>query len=208
VEDCISARTTRAADREEGTPVAKLIYSAIMSLDGYIADDGGNFDWAEPDEEVHTFVNELERPVGTYLYGRRMYEMMLFWETSEAEVGQPPVVQDFARMWRAADKVVYSTSLTAASSARTRIERAFDPESVRALKASAARDLGIGGADLSGQVIKAGLVDEYQLFAVPVLVGGGTRALPEGVRVRLELQDLRRFDNGTVFSRYTVSGTA
>jgi dihydrofolate reductase len=188
--------------------VAKLIYSAIMSLDGYIADDDGNFDWAAPDEEVHSFVNELERSVGTYLYGRRMYEMMLFWETDEADIGQPPVVQDFAQMWRAADKVVYSTTLTAASSARTRVERHFEPESVRALKASAAGDLGIGGADLAGQVITAGLVDEYQLFAVPVLVGGGTRALPDHVRVDLELQDFRRFANGFVFSRYTTRPTA
>ena len=182
--------------------MAKLIYSAITSLDGYVADDDGTFDWAEPDEEVHAFVNELERPVGTYLYGRRMYEVMSSWETPDSLTDQPPFVQDFADIWRAADKIVYSTTLATVSTARTRLERAFDPVSVRALKAAATRDLSVGGPGLAARAITAGLVDEYQLFVTPIVVGGGTAALPDHVRVGLDLQDLRRFGNGVVFLRY------
>jgi dihydrofolate reductase len=182
--------------------MAKLIYSAITSLDGYIADEDGNFDWAAPDEEVHTFVNDLERPVGTYLYGRRMYEVMVAWETAHTFADQRPVMQDFAKIWQAADKVVYSRTLAAVSSARTRIERDFDPEAVRQLKASAGRDLSVGGPDLAGQAIRAGLVDEYHLFLVPFMVGGGNRSLPDNVRVQLELLDERRFGGGVVFLRY------
>jgi dihydrofolate reductase len=182
--------------------MAKLIYSAITSLDGYIADEDGNFDWAAPDEEVHAFVNDLERPVGTYLYGRRMYEMMVFWETPHAFADQPPVMQDFAKIWQAADKVVYSTTLPAVSSARTRIERDFDPEAVRRMKAAAARDIGVGGAHLAAEAIRAGLVDEYQLFLVPFMVGGGNQSLPDHVRVQLELLEERRFGGGVVFLRY------
>ncbi len=181
--------------------MAKLIYSAIASLDGYVADEDGNFDWAAPDEEVHSFVNDLERPVGTYLYGRRMYEVMAYWE-SLPPAGQPPFIQDFAEIWQAADKIVYSKTLETASSARTRIERDFDPEAVRQLKASAGRDLTVGGADLAAQAIKAGLVDEYHLFVAPIVVGGGKQSLPDNVRLGLELLDERRFGNGVVHLHY------
>jgi dihydrofolate reductase len=181
--------------------VAKLIYSVIESLDGYIADEDGNFDWAEPDEEVHTFVNDLERPVGTYLYGRRMYEVMKAWET--LDIGdEPPFSQDFAAIWRAADKIVYSRALEAATSARTRIERDFDPEAVRQLKAAAGSDITIGGANLAAEAIRVGLVDEWHLLVAPVVVGGGTASLPDGVRLQLELLNERRFGNGMVFLRY------
>jgi dihydrofolate reductase len=182
--------------------MAKLIYSVITSLDGYVADEDGNFDWSAPDEEVHTFVNDLERPVGTYLYGRRMYEVMAAWETLHTLPDQSPSVLDFARIWQAADKVVYSRTLEAVSSARTRIERDFDPEAVRQLKASAARDLTVAGPDLAAQAIKAGLVDEWHLFLTPIVVGGGTPSLPDKVRVKLELLDERRFGNGVVFLSY------
>jgi dihydrofolate reductase len=182
--------------------MAKLIYSAITSLDGYIADEDGSFDWAAPDEEVHAFVNDLERPVGTYLYGRRMYEVMVAWETAHTFADQRPVMQDFAKLWQAADKVVYSTTLAAVSSARTRIERDFDPEAVRQLKASAGRDLSVGGPHLAAQAIRTGLVDEFHLFLVPFVVGGGNQSLPDNVRVQLELLDERRFGGGVVFLRY------
>jgi dihydrofolate reductase len=182
--------------------MAKLIYSAIASLDGYIADEDGNFDWAAPDEEVHAFVNDLERPVGTYLYGRRMYETMVFWETAHTFADQRPVMQDFAEIWQAADKVVYSRTLDTVSSARTRIERDFDPEAVRQLKASAGRDLTVGGPHLAAEAIRAGLVDEYQLFLTPFVVGGGNQALPNNIRLKLELLDERRFGGGVVYLRY------
>src|SRR6266508_1198800 len=182
--------------------MAKLIYSAITSLDGYIADEDGNFDWAAPDEEVHTFVNDLERPVGTYLYGRRMYEVMVAWEMAHTFADQRPVMQDFAKIWQAADKVVYSRTLAAVSSARTRIERDFDPEAVRQLKASAERDLSVGGPHLAAEAIRAGLVDEYHLFVWPVVVGGGKHFLPNRARLQLELLDERRFTNGMVYLRY------
>ena len=182
--------------------MAKLIYAAIMSLDGYIEDADGKFDWAAPDEEVHAFVNDLERPVGTYLYGRRMYETMVFWESPPDPAAQPQFVQDFAEIWQAADKIVYSKTLPAASSAKTRIEREFDPEAVRQKKATAARDLTVGGHELAAQAIEAGLVDEYQLFVVPVIVGGGKRSLPDDVRIDLELLDEYRFRTGTVYLRY------
>jgi len=182
--------------------MAKLIYSAITSLDGYIADEDGNFDWAAPDEEVHAFVNDLERPVGTYLYGRRMYETMVFWETAHTFADQRPVMQDFAKIWQGADKVVYSTTLPAVSSARTRIERDFDPEAVRRMKAAAGRDITVGGPHLAAEAIRAGLVDEYQLFLVPFMVGGGNQSLPDNVRVQLELLDERRFGGGVIFLRY------
>ncbi|MGO4690837.1 dihydrofolate reductase family protein [Glaciibacter sp. 2TAF33] len=184
--------------------MARLIYSAITSLDGYTADAAGTFDWAAPDPAVHGFVNDVERPIGTYLYGRRMYETMVYWETAGAEPGEASVERDFAGIWQAADKVVFSTTLQAPSSARTRIERAFDPTEVRRLKAESSRDLGVGGAHLAAQAITAGLVDEIQLFVTPILVGGGTAALPDGVRVPLELVDERRFGSGTVFLRYRV----
>jgi dihydrofolate reductase len=177
----------------------RLIYSAITSLDGYVADEEGNFDWAEPDEEVFAFVNDLERPVGTYLYGRRMYETMVYWETAHTRADQPAVAQDFTAIWQAADKVVYSRALETVSSARTRIERDFDPEAVRQMKARAGRDITVGGPDLAAQAINAGLVDEFQLFLTPIVVGGGNRSLPNNVRLNLELLDERRFGNGVVY---------
>jgi dihydrofolate reductase len=181
--------------------MAKLIYSAITSLDGYVADEDGNFDWAAPDEEVHTFVNDVERSVGTYLFGRRMYEVMVAWETMPLG-DQPPVVRDFAEIWRAADKVVYSKTLQTVSSARTRTERDFDAEAVRRMKVTARRDISVGGPNLAAQAIEAGLVDECQLYFTPIVVGGGTRSLPNDVRVKLELLDERRFGNGVVHLHY------
>ena len=182
--------------------MAKLIYSSIESLDGYIEDADGKFDWAAPDEEVHRFVNDLSRPVGTFLLGRRMYETLVYWETAHTVPGLSSVEQDFAEIWRAADKVVYSKTLESAPSARTRIERGFDPEGVRQMKQSAARDLAIGGPALAAHAIKAGLVDEFQLFVTPIVVGGGKRSLPGDVRIALELLDERRFAGGVVHLRY------
>jgi dihydrofolate reductase len=184
--------------------MAKLIYSAITSLDGYVADESGNFDWAAPDDEVHAFVNDLMRPIGTQLYGRRMYEVLVAWETMPTGPDQQPVVSDFAEIWRAADKTVYSRTLEAPSSARTRIERDFDPEAIRRLKAESGRDIIVGGPDLAGQAIKAGLVDELHQIVVPHLVGGGNRWLPHDVRVKLELVDERRFSGGAVHLGYRV----
>jgi dihydrofolate reductase len=182
--------------------VAQLIYTAIMSLDGFIADEEGNFDWGEPSEEVHTFVNDLERPIGTYLYGRRLYDVMVAWETIADE---QPFVQDYARIWRAADKIVFSRSLETVTSERTRIERSFDPDAIREMKASADKDISIGGPTLAAQAFGAGLVDEIRLFLAPIIVGGGTRALPNGVRRPLELLDERRFDNGMVYLRHRAT---
>jgi dihydrofolate reductase len=182
--------------------MARLIYSGITSLDGYVADRDGNFDWAVPGNEVHAFVNDLERPVGTYLYGRRMYEVMSFWETAHAVGDEHAVEGDFAEIWRAADKIVYSTTLETVSSARTRIEREFDPEAVRQLRASAGRDLTVSGPHLAAQAINAGLVDEIHLFVTPVVVGGGTQFLPDDARLNLELMAERRFANGMVYLAY------
>jgi dihydrofolate reductase len=180
----------------------KLIYSAITSLDGYVADEDGNFDWSAPDEEVHRFVNDLERQVGTYLYGRRTYEVMVAWEPPAAFAGGSPATQDYAEIWRAADKVVYSRTLESVSSARTRIERDFDPESVREMKAAAGHDISVGGPDLAAQALRAGLVDECHLFLSPIVVGGGKRALPDNLHLELELLDERRFGNGVVHLHY------
>jgi dihydrofolate reductase len=181
--------------------MAKLIYSAIMSLDGYVADEDGNFDWAEPDEEVHAFVNDLERRVGTYLYGRRMYEVMVAWESPATVADQPPFMLDYAEIWKAADKVVYSTTLESASSARTRVERDFDPEAIRRMKEAANRDISVGGPGLAAQAIKAGLVDEWHLFVTPIVVGGGKRAFPDDVRRKLETVD-ERLGNDVVYLHY------
>jgi dihydrofolate reductase len=185
--------------------MTKLIYATIASLDGYIEDEEGKFDWAAPDEEVHAFVNELERPIGTYLYGRRMYETMVAWETMET-AGEPEVMRDYAEIWRAAEKVVYSKTLAGASSARTRIEREFDPAAIEALKDAAATDITIGGPDLAAQAYAAGLVDECHLFLTPVSVGGGKASLPDGLRLGLELLGERRFANGVVHLHYRVQG--
>jgi dihydrofolate reductase len=185
--------------------VGRLIYGAIASLDGYVADDTGSFDWAQPDEEVHAFVNDLERPIKTYLYGRRMYEVMTYWETAGG-VGEHALERDYAQLWREADKVVYSTTLDSVTTGRTRLERAFEADAVATLKDRSAGDLSIGGADLAGQALRAGLVDECHLFVVPVIVGGGTRWLPDGLRVELELLDERRFAGGTVHLHHRVGG--
>jgi dihydrofolate reductase len=189
--------------------MAKLIYAAISSLDGYVADEEGSFAWAAPDDEVHAYINDLERPLGTYLYGRRMYETMVFWETARETEGDPsPVGRDYAEIWRAADKVVYSRTLEAASSARTTIEREFDPEAIRQRKTAAERDLSIGGSELAAHAMRAGLVDEYHLFLTPIIVGGGKRSLPDGVTLGLELVASRSFGGGVVHLHYRSAEAA
>jgi dihydrofolate reductase len=186
--------------------MAKLIYSAIASLDGYIADEEGKFDWAQPDEEVHAFINDLERPVGTHLYGRRMYETMAGWETDPDLAAHSEPMRDFAQIWTAAEKIVYSTTLEAAVTRRTRIERSFEPEDVRRLKASAERDLAVGGGPgLAAHAFRAGLVDECRLLVAPIVVGGGKQAFPGHVRLKLELLAEHRFDGGMVHLRYRTS---
>jgi dihydrofolate reductase len=185
--------------------MANLIYAAITSLDLYVEDDKGGFEWAAPDEEVHAFVNAIERPIGTYLYGRRMYETMTYWETVDTGPGASAVGREFAEIWRAADKVVFSRTLQSPTSARTRIEREFDADIVSRLKQSSATDLSISGAELAGTALAAGLVDEIHLFLHPVLVGGGKPALPDGVQTRLDLLDERRFTGGVAYLRYAVT---
>ena len=184
--------------------MARLIYAALASLDGYTADRGGSFDWAAPDEEVHAFVNDLERGIGTYLYGRRMYETMRVWETMDV-ADEPVAMGDYAELWRAADKVVYSATLDAPTTSRTQLVREFDPEEVRALKDRATADLGIGGPTLAASAFRAGLVDDIHLILSPVIVGGGTRALPDDVRLDLELVDERRFSGGSVHLHYRAA---
>ena len=183
--------------------MARLIYLTITSLDGYVADEDGKYDWAMPDDEVFGFVNDFERPVGTYLYGRRLYEEMTGWETTP-QAGQSPLMLDFAQIWRAADKVVFSRSLEAVRTARTRIERNFDPGAIRQMKARADRDITVGGPGLAAEALKAGLVDECHLIVCPVVVGGGKKSLPSGVRLPLELVAERRFANGAVYLRYAI----
>jgi dihydrofolate reductase len=182
--------------------VAKLIYSAITSLDGYVADEDGNFDWAAPDAEVHAFVNDLERPIGTYLYGRRMYDVMANWESAPTVAAQPGVMEDYAQIWQAADKVVYSTTLASTSTRKTRLEPRFDPDAIRRLKATAERDISIGGPELAAQAIKAGLVDELHLLLSPIVVGGGNPSLPSNVLQKLALLDQHTFGNGVVHLHY------
>jgi dihydrofolate reductase len=181
--------------------MADLIYAALASLDGYVEDEDGKFDWAEPDEEVHSFVNDLEREVGTYLYGRRMYETMAVWEAVPVDE-QPGYIRDYAELWRDSDKIVYSRTLDSASTSRTRIERDFDADAVRRLKDEAERHLAVGGAELAAEAFRAGLVDELHLLLAPVLVGGGKRALPDDVRLPLELVGQRRFGSGFVHLHY------
>jgi dihydrofolate reductase len=182
--------------------MAKLIYSAITSLDGYTVDADGHFDWSAPDDQVHSFINDLERPVGTYLYGRRLYEVMKVWQDMLDQPDQPQVAYDFARIWQAADKVVYSSTLDAPATPKTRIEPVFDAQAIRRMKHDADRDVTIGGATLAAHAIHAGLVDEWHQYLTPIIVGGGTHFLPQNVRVALELQDERRFDNGVVYLNY------
>lgn len=182
-----------------------LIYSAITSLDGYVADETGNFDWAAPDEQVHQYVNDLERPVGTYLYGRRMYEVMRYWQSASTDADQPAAIRDYAEIWQAADKIVYSSTLAAVSTPRTRLEREFDVDTVRRLVSSSDRAVSIGGPGLAARALEAGLVDECHLFLNPVIVGAGTPFLPGKFRTALELLDERRFDNGVVYVNYRVT---
>lgn len=182
--------------------MAALIYSFLASLDGYVADRDGDFGWAAPDEEVHAFINDIQRQVGTYLYGRRLYEVMTGWETDPSLTEGSAVARDFARLWQAADKIVYSTTLATVSTARTRVERRFDPAAVRRLLGTVEHDVSVGGPTLAASALRAGLVDEVQVFVAPVLVGGGTRLFPDDVRVRLDLLDERRFGNGMAFLRY------
>jgi dihydrofolate reductase len=186
--------------------MAKLVYAAITSLDLYVSDRNGNFDWAMPDEEIHAFVNDLERPIGTHLYGRRMYETMAGWETMPTGPEEPDVIRDFATIWRGADKIVYSAALQEVASARTRIARAFVPEEIRQLKANATQDISIGGSDLAASALRAGLVDEIHLMMMPVIVGGGHSALPDDLFQHLELLDHRRFAKGAVHLHYRVRG--
>jgi dihydrofolate reductase len=185
--------------------MAKLIYAAIASLDGYIEDEHGKFDWAQPDEEVHAFANDLERDVGTHLYGRRMYEVMKVWDSDEILDGQPQVMRDYAEIWRASDKIVYSRSLKEVETSRTSLERSFDPEAVRALKESEQREISIGGPELAAQALAADLVDEIHLLLVPAAVGAGKPALPIDRRLALKLRDHRRFDSGTIYLCYLTA---
>lgn len=195
-----AAPNTYAQKRE--VAMAKLIYTSMTSLDGYTEDEEGNFDWAAPSRELHAFVNDLVRPIGTHLFGRRMYETMLYWETAQVLPDQSSVASDFTAIWKAAEKVVYSKTLETVSSARTRIERDFDPEVVLQMKSTAGCDIAIGGPALAAQAIKAGLVDEVHQFVVPIVIGGGKRYLPNNIRMKLELLDERRFGSGTVYLRY------
>jgi dihydrofolate reductase len=186
--------------------MARLIYSAISSLDGYIEDRNGNFDWAAPDEEVHRFINNLERSAGTHLYGRRMYETLVVWETDPDFAAESPLLSDFAEIWQAADKIVYSRTLEAVSTRKTQIERNFDPEAIRRLKEALEQDILIGGPELAAHAFRAGLIDECHLFLTPIIVGGGKPALPDNVRLELELLEERRFGSGVVFLRYGTRG--
>jgi dihydrofolate reductase len=188
--------------------MGRLIYSMITSLDGYVSDPDGNFGWGAPEEESHAFINEHSRSIGTYLYGRRMYETMVYGETAHTLPDQPPFVLEYARIWQATDKIVYSTTLDEVAGERTRIERAFDQAAVQKLKVESDLDLSVDGPHLAAQAIRAGLVDEYQLFVGPAIVGGGNRFFPDDVHVDLELLDERRFGNGVVYLRYGVKDSA
>lgn len=184
--------------------MARLIYSAISSLDGYIEDMNGEFDWAAPDEEVHGFINNLERSARTHLYGRRMYEMLMVWETDPGLAAESPLLRDFAEIWQAADKIVYSKTLEAVPTRKTQLERNFDPETIRRLKEAVGHDILIGGPELAAHAFRAGLIDECHLFLTPIIVGGGKPALPDNVRLELELLEERRFGSGVVFLRYRI----
>jgi dihydrofolate reductase len=189
------------------TTMGRLIYMTIASLDGYVADREGDFGWAAPGEEAHAFVNDLVRPVGTHLYGRRMYETMRGWETDPSLAAHGPVTADFAAIWQAAEKIVYSRTLTAVDTARTRIERTFDPAAVRAMKAAAPADLTVSGPGLAAHALRAGLVDDLHLLLAPAVVGGGNPALPADLRLQLELRGQRSFPDGMVYLRYACTGS-
>jgi dihydrofolate reductase len=194
-----------ATQTPEESDMAKLSYVANVSVDGYIEDADGGFDWTEPNDEIFAFITDLVRPVGTWLYGRRLYETMAVWETDPALAAQSELSAEFANVWQTAEKIVYSTTLEGVSTAGTRLERRFDPEAVRHMKSSAARDLTVGGANLAAHAFDAGLVDECHLFVLPVLIGAGKTAFPIDAHVRLELQEERRFDNGTIYLRYSTT---
>jgi dihydrofolate reductase len=182
--------------------MAKLIYSAITSLDGYVADEDGKFDWSVPDAEVMAFLNEIERPLGTYLYGRKMYEVMAGWETAHLRENQMPASEDFTQLWQAASKVVYSRTLEKVTTSKTRLEREFDPDAVRKMKEESDKDMSVGGSELAGHALKCGVVDEVHLYLSPILVGGGKPSLPKDLRLPLELVEQRRFGNGVIYVRY------
>ncbi len=188
--------------------MAKLIYAAMTSLDGFIEDREGSFNWAMPDDDVHSYVNNLERGIGTYLYGRRLYQTMKVWEQIYGQPDEIKVMRDYAAIWHGTDKVVFSATLEAVDTARTRLERSFDPEAIRALKAESEEDISIGGADLAADALRAGLVDEIHMFLSPILVGGGKPMLPENYATRLELLGQQAFDNGVVHLHYAVKGSA
>ena len=182
--------------------MAHLIYTINMSLDGYIEDKDGKFDWTDPSDEVFRFITDLIRADGMHLYGRRTYESMMVWETDPSLAGPSPLMRDFAQVWQAADKIVYSRTLEAVPTRKTQIERNFEPEAIRRLKDSLQQDIHIGGAELAAQAFRSGLIDEFNLFIKPIIVGGGKPALPDNVRLKLELVEERRFDNGEIFLRY------
>ncbi len=184
--------------------MANLIYVTNVSLDGFIEDEHGGFEWTEPDDEQFVFVTDLVRPVGTYIYGRRLYETMAVWETEPALAAQSELMADFAHVWQAADKIVYSTTLDAVSTGRSRLERNFDPAAVRKMKATTSRDLMVGGANIAAHAFSAGLIDECHLFIGPCVVGRGKPSLPSELRAKLELLDERRFGNGVVYVRYRI----
>ncbi len=184
--------------------MAKLIYTSNVSLDGFIEDETGSFEWTEPDEEYHRHINDAERGVGTYLYGRRIYETMAVWETDPSLAAFSPLTAEYAHIWQSADKIVYTSTLQSPVTTKTRLERSFDPETVRRLVESSARDVSVSGAELASHAFKAGLVDEVRLYVIPILVGGGKPGLPRGVFLRLELLDEHRFASGTVHLRYRV----
>jgi dihydrofolate reductase len=187
-----------------GSSLAKLVYSAIVSLDGFTADESGNFDWSMPDEEVHAFVNDLERPIGTYLYGRKMYEVMQYWQAVPNLAEEPDVIRDYAAIWKSASKVVYSRTLTQPATPQTQIVNEFDPQAVWQMKENLPQDISIGGPTLAAEALRAGLVDVCAFFVSPVIVGGGTAALPAGLRLDLELVQECRFGNGVVYLSYDV----
>jgi dihydrofolate reductase len=204
----VSAPCCTLGPRRTERTMGKLIYAANISLDGFLEDESGSFDWSVPDEEVHAFWNEHERHIGTSLYGRRMYETMRVWESDDWLTDEPAVVREYASIWRDTDKIVYSSSLSVVSTARTTLERTFDPEAVRHLKDISVPDLSIGGAGIAAEAFRHGLVDECVLLLCPVLVGGGKPALPRGVRLNLELLDQRQFANGVIYLRHAVRNPA
>jgi dihydrofolate reductase len=184
--------------------MARLVYAVLASLDGYVADEAGNFDWAAPGEDVHRFINELERSVGTYLFGRRLYEIMAVWQDFPDIEQEPEVIGEYAAIWQSADKIVYSETLAAVTTPKTRLDRSFDPQSVRAMVTDQEQDVSIGGPTLASHALRAGIVDDIHLFIVPHIVGGGTPCWPAGLPLQLDLAEQERFSDGTVYLHYTT----